>query len=67
MAAIAVMSSPVPLPDIAALTGPNGQVSISVPCAGEYRVLVNAAGFSVVAARIGAVSDDAIFQLFLNE
>ena len=31
MAAVAITSSPVPLPDIAALSGPDGRVSMSVP------------------------------------
>jgi uncharacterized protein (DUF697 family) len=67
MAAVAITSSPVPLPDIAALTGPDGQVSMSVPCEGVYGVMVNAEGYAVVVDRIGAVEGEAIRDVSLNQ
>ena len=48
MAAVTITTSPVPVPDIGALTGPDGQVSIGVPCAGDFGVTVNAEGSPVV-------------------
>ena len=37
---VLIASSPVPVPDIAALTGEDGTFSIAVPAPGEYRLVV---------------------------
>ena len=39
-ATVLIASSPVPVPDIAALTGEDGTFSIAVPAPGEYRLVV---------------------------
>lgn len=39
-AVVAVAAAPVPVPDIAALTGGDGRFSIMVPGPGTYRLLV---------------------------
>lgn len=39
-AIVLIASSPVPVPDIAALTGQDGTFSIAVPAEGEYRLVV---------------------------
>ena len=67
MAAVTITNSPVPVPDIGALTGTDGQVSIGVPCAGDYGVMVNAEGFPVVVEQIAAVEDDSSTDILLNK
>lgn len=37
---VVIAASPVPVPDIAALTGEDGRFSITVPVPGVYRLLV---------------------------
>jgi hypothetical protein len=37
--------SPVPMPDLAALTGPDGRFMLSLPVAGHYELAVHADGF----------------------
>jgi hypothetical protein len=39
-ATVLIASSPVPVPDIAALTGEDGTFSIAVPAPGEFRLVV---------------------------
>ncbi|HEY5981236.1 MAG TPA: carboxypeptidase-like regulatory domain-containing protein [Microlunatus sp.] len=39
-AAVLIASSPIPVPDIAALTGADGLFSIAVPVPGAYRLIV---------------------------
>ena len=39
-AIVLIASSPVPVPDIAALTGADGAFSIAVPAPGAYRLVV---------------------------
>jgi len=39
-ATVLIASSPVPVPDIAALTGDDGTFSIAVPARGAYRLVV---------------------------
>ena len=39
-ATVLIASSPVPVPDIAALTGEDGTFLIAVPAPGEYRLVV---------------------------
>jgi hypothetical protein len=41
-AGVLLTEAPVPVPDIAALTGPDGRFSIIVPETGDYRVAVHA-------------------------
>ena len=67
MAAVSISSSPVAIPDIAALTGPDGQVSFSVPCPGEFGVAVNAEGYPVLVAQLSAASDRTISEVTLGE
>lgn len=44
--------SPVPLPDIAALTDENGAFSLSVPSAGKYKIECVAEGFTPTASKV---------------
>lgn len=44
--------SPVPLPEIAALTSEQGEFSLSVPSFGTYRIECNADGFTKWSKRI---------------
>lgn len=39
-ATVLIASSPIPVPDIAALTGADGAFSIAVPAPGAYRLVV---------------------------
>jgi hypothetical protein len=39
-ATVLIASAPVPVPDIAGLTGDDGRVSITVPVPGDYRLVV---------------------------
>lgn len=41
-AVVAIAAAPVPVPDIAAVTGEGGRFSIDVPVAGDYRLTVRA-------------------------
>lgn len=41
-AVVAVTAAPVPVPDIAAVTGQDGRFSIMVSATGSYRLLINA-------------------------
>lgn len=66
MAAVSITSSSVPVPDIAAMTGPDGQAAISVPSQGEYGVMVNAEGFPAVQKQIAAVNDSSISDVLLG-
>ncbi len=66
-AAVTITASPVPVPDIAALTGPDGWASIGVPCAGDYGVMVNAEGYAIVVQQIAAVEDDSRTDVMLNK
>jgi hypothetical protein len=50
-AAVLFVAGPVPLPEIAQLTGPDGQFSLAAPAPGAYRVQVMAPGH--VAVTIG--------------
>ena len=43
-AAVYIMEGPVPTPDIAQLTGPDGRFSLGLPAAGRYRIGVTAPG-----------------------
>jgi hypothetical protein len=45
LARVYFTESPVPLPDIAALTNDNGEFSLSVPIAGRYKIACAAEGF----------------------
>ena len=40
-ASVAITAAPVPVPDIAALTGADGRYSITAPVAGAYRIAVH--------------------------
>lgn len=66
MAVVSIRSSSVPMPDIAAMTGPDGQAAISVPSEGEYGVMVNAEGFPAVQKQIAAVNDSSISDVLLG-
>ena len=49
-AAVLIASAPVPVPDIAGLTGEDGRFSITAPVAGAYRVGVHGERGSVEVA-----------------
>ena len=67
MAAVSIVSGPAPVPDIAALTGPDGHASISVPCDGEYGVVVNAEDYAVVVNKVRAVRGKATCDVMLKQ
>lgn len=46
MARVYFMDGPVPLPDIAALTGSGGEFSLSAPATGTYHIGCTAEGFA---------------------
>lgn len=46
-ASVMFSRGPVPVPDVAQLTGSDGKFELSAPAPGKYRILVNAPGFSV--------------------
>ena len=43
-AAVAIAAAPVAVPDIAALTGPDGRFAIAAPAPGDYTVVATAPG-----------------------
>ena len=43
-AAVAIVAAPGPVPDIAALTGPDGRFAIAAPEPGDYTVVATAPG-----------------------
>ncbi len=45
---VSIESSPVPIPDIAALSDEHGEVSITVPSAGQYSFVFAAKGYVTV-------------------
>ena len=45
-ASVYFLSGPVPLPDIAGLTGEDGSFTLSAPAPGMYRIGARAAGYS---------------------
>ncbi len=66
MAAISISKSPQPVRDIAALSGSDGQLSISVPCSGSYEITVIADGHAPGVKVVDAVSDDTIQEILLQ-
>jgi uncharacterized GH25 family protein len=46
-ARVSFTRGPVALPDIAAVSDPNGRFSLTAPAPGAYSILVNAAGFEM--------------------
>ncbi len=62
-ARISFVESPIPLPDIAALTAANGTFSLTAPVAGIYRVACYADGF---ASQSRTITVDAGSRITLN-
>ena len=56
-ATVYFVDAPVPMPDVAALTGPDGRFALGAPVAGSYTVECRADGFTV--ARITVHSGEA--------
>lgn len=56
-ATVIFTESPVPVPDVAALTDDEGKFSLAAPAPGHYELLVNAAGHAEkhIDAEVGAV------------
>jgi len=46
-ARVMVSASPVPLPDIAQITGPDGGFALAAPAPGRYSIVVHAAGLAM--------------------
>jgi Carboxypeptidase regulatory-like domain len=51
-AAVHFLEGPVPLPDIAQLTGGDGRFGLAAPAPGTYRLQVNAPGFDAVTVTV---------------
>ena len=66
VAAVSICQSPEPVADVAALTGPDGLVSISVPSAGEFGILVRANGMPAAEHHVDAVKDDSFVTITLD-
>lgn len=66
MVTIAISESPTPLPDIAALTGSDGLVSLSVPSVGEYEVTLQFEDRPVITKRIRSVENDSATDLIFE-
>jgi carboxypeptidase family protein len=65
-ARVAFADAPVPVPDVAALTGPDGRFALSAPAPGRYAVLAAADGHE--AARVSVdVGDRAELEITLLE
>ena len=63
-ATVLIASSPVPVPDIAALTGADGAFSIAVPAPGAYRLVVRSQVDTVeVTVDIGAAEAQVVVAL----
>jgi len=66
LAAVTIISAPTSIADIAALTGSDGQVSVAVPSAGEYQVMVVAEGHTATNNTIAAVADNSVSEIVLD-
>ena len=53
-ARVILTESPLPMPDLAALTGPDGRFMLSLPVAGHYELAVHAEGFASKTAKFEA-------------
>lgn len=51
-ARVAIEAAPVPVPDVAALTDAQGELTLSVPVAGRYRLRCAAEGFDSASAEV---------------
>lgn len=61
------ISSPVPLPDIAMLTGADGKFTLSVPVAGSYEIGVNADNCAPLSTTVTATpGQDIALQIALQ-
>ena len=58
-AVVTISESPVPVPDIAALTGLDGRVSLNVPREGIYEITVITEGLPVTVAQLEAAVNGA--------
>jgi hypothetical protein len=67
MASVYFVEGPVPLPDIAALTGPDGAFRLSVPGAGAYTLGVRGDGYTpaAVAVEVGGARPKAALDVVL--
>jgi Carboxypeptidase regulatory-like domain len=64
-ASLYFISAPVPLPDIAALSGVDGSFVLSVPAAGTYRIGVRSPGYALgeVTVDTSKQSESVLIQL----
>lgn len=56
-ARVYLTAAPGPIPDVAALTGPDGGFVLAAPVPGHYRLECTADGFAVMRADVTAVGD----------
>lgn len=58
MASVTVESAPQPMPDVAALTGSDGRVTLGTAGSGSYVIAVHATGFKPARAECDVGSTD---------
>jgi Carboxypeptidase regulatory-like domain len=65
-ARVAIAGGPVPVPDVAILTGDGGEFALTAPAPGTYRVRADADGFASATESVDVGGDEARVEIPLS-